>query len=353
MSIVCQPALALPKHCVTQRDLLDALRTRYRDLPHLERMLRLVEHTTVEQRYFAAPLSRLFDHEGIERRGARYLAVGIPLALSAIKHALAHAALQADDIAHVILTSCTAPALLLPGLDAYLVNAGAFPCTVRRLPIAQMGCHAGAMALALAHHYLLGHPDENVLICAVELSSLNEQPADTDASTFVSRGLFGDGAAAMVVRGDDRGPGLRLFGSAQYLVPNTTSDMRYELDHLGNHFRTRREVVPGLKKGFPAIHIFLERYGYRASDLDFLVSHTGGPRVMDAVVEALGVPERLIAASRESLREVGNLSSVSVLDVLRRTFERFRPHEGDLGLMLGFGPGSTIEMLLAEWRETP
>ncbi|HLI91677.1 MAG TPA: 3-oxoacyl-[acyl-carrier-protein] synthase III C-terminal domain-containing protein, partial [Ktedonobacteraceae bacterium] len=127
---------------------------------------------------------------------------------------------------------------------------------------------------------------------------------------------------------------------------------RYDLDEQGNHFRTKREVVPGLRRGFPVIHAFLERSGYRASDLEFLVSHTGGPRVMDAVVEALGVPEGLIAASRESLREAGNLSSATVLDVLKRTFaDRYRPAAGMLGLMLGFGPGSTIEMLLGQWQE--
>ncbi len=352
MTIICQPALALPDHRVAQQALLDALRERHNHLPALERILGLIRHTTVEQRFFAVPIEQLFEHEGIEKRVARYLTVGIPLACAAIKQALANAHLEAGEIAHFILTSCTAPALLLPALDAYLVNTGILPFQVRRLPIAQMGCHAGATALAQAHAYLLGHPDEHVLVCCVELCSLNEQSIDLDASSFVSRGLFGDGAAAAVVRGDDRGSGLRLLATSQYLVPDTLGDMRYDLDEQGNHFRTKREVVPGLRRGFPVIHAFLERSGYRASDLEFLVSHTGGPRVMDAVVEALGVPEGLIAASRESLREAGNLSSATVLDVLKRTFaDRYRPAAGMLGLMLGFGPGSTIEMLLGQWQE--
>jgi 1,3,6,8-tetrahydroxynaphthalene synthase len=352
MPLICKPAIALPGHRVPQQELLDALRQRQSHLPNLERVLGMIRHTTVEQRTFAVPLEQLFEHEGIEKRVERYLTVGVPLARAAIKQALANANLEASDIAHFILISCTAPALLLPALDAYLVNAGALPFQVRRLPIAQMGCHAGATALAQADAYLLGHPDEHVLVCCVELCSLNEQPTDLDASSFVSRGLFGDGATAAVVRGDDRGTGLRILATSQYLVPDTLGDMCYELDGWGNHFRTKREVVPGLRKGFPAIHAFLSRSSYRTSDLDFLVSHTGGPKVMDAVVEALGVDERLIAASRESLREVGNLSSATVLDVLMRTFaDRYRPDDGALGLMLGFGPGSTIEMLLGRWQE--
>ncbi len=198
MVLVCQPGEALPDHRLRQQTLIDAFRKRHPHLPGIERMLRLIQHTTVQQRFLAVPLAKLFQQEGIEKREERYLTVGVPLALSAIEQALTNSGLIASEIDHVILTSCTCPGLLLPGLDAYLVNAGAFPATVRRLPIAQMGCHAGATALAQAHAYLLGHSDENVLVCCVELCSLNEQPADLDASSFVSRGLFGDGATAAV-----------------------------------------------------------------------------------------------------------------------------------------------------------
>jgi 1,3,6,8-tetrahydroxynaphthalene synthase len=353
MALICRPGEALPDYRILQEEYLEAARLGYEgDVEHLERKLSLMAHTSVKQRYFVKPLDALRMHEGVPRRVDQYLEWAPRLALRAINQALVYAGLQALDICALICTSCTSPGLLLPGLDASIVAAGGFPNTIRRLPIAQMGCHAGVTALAQAHAYLLGHPDEHVLVCCVELCSLNEQPADLDASSFVSRGLFGDGATAAVVRGDDRGTGVRILATGQYLVPDTLSDMCYELDELGNHFRTKREVVPGLKKGFPAIHAFLSRSGYQASDLDFLVSHTGGPRVMDAVVEALGVPEQFIAASRESLREVGNLSSAAVLDVLARTFEdRYRPSAESIGLMLGFGPGSTIEMLLGRWQE--
>lgn len=351
MTLICKPALALPEHCVTQHVLLEALRERYRNLPTLERMLHLIGHTTVEQRYFALPLEQIFEYEGIEKRVERYVSAGLSLALEAIEEALMQAALSAEAVDCLILTSCTCPGPVMPGLDSHIVNASRLPFNVRRLAIAQTGCHGGATALSLAHQYLLGQPDATVLVCAVELCSLNEQPADTALSSFVTRGLFGDGACAVVLKVQSSQQGFRILAASQYLVPETIEHMRYDNDELGNHFATHPHIVRGLKRGFPAIQTFLERHGYSAKDLGFLVCHTGGPRVMDAVVEELGLPEAGIALSRESLRAYGNLSSASVLDVLRRTFETNRPRDGMLGLLLGFGPGSTIEMLLGQWQE--
>ncbi len=143
-----------------------------------------------------------------------------------------------------------------------------------------------------------------------------------------------------------------MLETSQYLVPNTVEHMRYTNDHLGNHFATNRALLAGLKKGFPAVHAFLQRHGLSTTDLQFLICHTGGPRVMDLVVAALGIDEQMIARSRQSLRAYGNLSSVSVLDVLRRVFEHEHPEHGALGLLLAFGPGSTIEMSLLQWQDT-
>ncbi len=352
MATICRPGRATPAHVIAQEDLLEALRARYADLDMLEKKVRLIRHTTVKQRYFITPLERLFSHGGIASRVEDYIREGTSLAVKAITQALVNAQVSPADIGYFVLTSCTMPAVILPGLDAYIVNHMGLPHAVRRLPIAQMGCQAGATALAQAHHYLLGHPNENALVCALELCSLNVQPDDTDDSAFVTMGLFGDGCYATVVRGDDREAGLHILDTSQYLVPDTLSDMMYWNDERGNHFDTKREVVPGLKRGFHAIHTFLTTCHCPPSDLSFLVSHTGGPRVMNAVIEGLGVEERLIAASRESLREVGNISSASVLDVLTRTFDTYRPYQEQRGLLLGFGPGSTIEMLLGTWQES-
>lgn len=351
MATICFPGRAMPEYVVAQEDLLTTLHRHYAGLDKLELKLQLASNTTVERRYFATPLDRMLVHEGVAQRMEHYIREATPLAISAITQALEHAQLTAFDISLFVLTSCTIPGVLLPGLDAYIVNHMDLPFHIRRLPIAQMGCHAGVTSMAVAHDYLLGHPSKYVLVCNIELCSLNEQPDDTNVSTFVSRGLFGDGAYAAVIRGDDRANGLRLLATNQYLVPDTIPHIQYRVDEKGNHFDTNREVLLGVKNGFPAVHTFLATHGYHPSDLEFLVCHSGGPRVMDLVIDDLGIDEHLIAASRESLREVGNLSSATVLDVLCRTFKQYRPHDGALGLVLGFGPGTTIEMALARWQD--
>jgi predicted naringenin-chalcone synthase len=243
---------------------------------------------------------------------------------------------------------------VLPGLDAHIVESCAIPQKVWRIPCAQMGCQAGAWALGQVYHKLHHRSHENALICNIELSSLNDQTCKQDVSSYISRGLFGDAATALVVRGDDRGSGLRLLGAGQYLVPQTLHDMEYEYqkDMEGYAFRTKREVVPGLQKGFFSIGEFLEGYGYGMEDIQFFLSHDGGPKVLRAVAEGLKIDESLLAASWESLREIGNVSSCVVPDVLRRTFRSpYRPSSGDAGLALGFGPGSTIVQVLGEWQE--
>lgn len=351
MSIICEPGRVLPAHRVTQQEFLTMLRAHYAGLEQLEWKLKLAANTTVEQRYFVSPLEHLLLHPGVASRVETYIEVGTALALAAIQAALKNANVCAREISHLIVTSCTIPGVLLPGMDVDIVNALDFPPDIRRLPVAQMGCHAGVMALSQAHQYVEAHPGENVLIVNLELCSLNEQPDDTDISSFVSRGLFGDGCLACVVRGDDAASGPRILATRQHLVQGTITHMQYQVDGLGNHFGTHREVVAGLKRGFPAIGAFLQDHGWETDDLAFLICHTGGPRVMDAVRDALGLDERLLAASRESLRMVGNLSSATVLDVLARTCERYRPRPNARGLILGFGPGSTIEMALVRWQE--
>lgn len=351
MAIICKPAVVLPEHVVTQEEFLNTLRQHYHGIDGLDAKLRLAAHTSIEKRHFVIPLKDILKHPGVKARTEYYLQAGTSLAVSAIKQALANAQLTARDIQHFILVSCTIPTVILPGMDAHLVNALDMPYNVRRLPIAQMGCHGGATSLAQAYQYLRAYPQDNVLICSLELCSLNEQPEDTDASSFISKALFGDGCAAVVMRGDELASGPRMLATNQHLVPGTLTDICYLNDDLGNHFATNREVLRGVKQGFPIISAFLADQGYDTSDLDFLVLHTGGPRVMNMAVAELGVAEQFVAASRESLREVGNLSSATVIDVLKRTFERYRPEDGAIGLLLGYGPGTTIEMALIEWQE--
>jgi predicted naringenin-chalcone synthase len=154
-----------------------------------------------------------------------------------------------------------------------------------------------------------------------------------------------------VVRGDDRLPGVRLVAGAQHLVPDSTQVIAGATSERGFHFATNPRVRTTVPKVIPAVERFLEQHGCKPGDLEFLVCHTGGPAVLRAVAEGLALDPALLELSWQSLREVGNVSSVVVLDVLARTVEQRRPRHGAAGLILAFGPGFTTEMLLGTWHE--
>ena len=356
MATICAPALAWPDHQIPQHAMANAIATRHHDVPNLDRGLQVIHNTEVATRHMVRPLTDTLADAPFGTRNQLYAEHVIQLGTRAAKQALADAQLDPADIDCLVLVSCTG--YMLPGPDAHIAGALGLRPTARRLPIQQLGCAAGASALAQAHDYLRAHPyrledgrPTNALVVAVELCSLSYQPSKTSISDFISVGLFGDGAGAVVVRGDDQGPGIRLLANAQHLVPDSTEVIAGTTSEVGFHFATHPRVRGTVAKVVPIVAEFLARAGRRPADLGFMICHTGGPAVLRAVQHGLELPEALLEQSWRSLREVGNVSSVVVLDVLRRTFDHQRPRHGELGLILAFGPGFTTEMLLGTWRE--
>jgi 1,3,6,8-tetrahydroxynaphthalene synthase len=356
MATVCAPALAWPDHQIPQHEMASAVAIHHHDAPELERGLQVINNTQVQTRHMVRPLAETLADTAFGHRNQLYATHAVQLGTRAAKQALADAELDPADIDCLVLVSCTG--YMLPGPDAHIAAALGLKPTVRRLPIQQLGCAAGASALAQAHDYLRAHPyrlddgrPSNALVVAIELCSLSYQPSKTSVSDFISVGLFGDGAGAVAIRGDDDTPGIRLIASAQHLVPDSTEVIAGTTSELGFHFATHPRVRGTVKQVVPAILAFLAQRGRGPGDLGFMICHTGGPAVLQAVEKGLGLRPELLTQSWHSLREVGNVSSVVVLDVLRRTFDQQRPRHGALGLILAFGPGFTTEMLLGTWQE--
>jgi 1,3,6,8-tetrahydroxynaphthalene synthase len=356
MATICAPALVWPDHQILQETMARAIAERHGGLPHLGRGLQVIHNTEVAARYMIRSLEETLEPAPFGVRNQLYATHAVQLGAQAAKQALEAAALDPADIDCLVVVSCTG--YMLPGPDAYIAGALGLKPTVRRLPIQQLGCAAGASALAQAHDFLRAHPfryadgrPSNALVVAVELCSLSYQPSKTSISDFISVGLFGDGAGAVVVRGDDQAPGVRLRANAQHLLPRSTEVIAGTTSELGFHFATHPTVRSAIPKVIPAVEAFLWQRGRKPGDLEFMICHTGGPAVLRGVQEGLGLGPELLGLSWQSLREVGNVSSVVVLDVLRRTFDQQRPRNGALGLILAFGPGFTSEMLLGTWQE--
>jgi 1,3,6,8-tetrahydroxynaphthalene synthase len=356
MATVCLPALLWPDHEIPQQAMAEAIAAQHHDLPHLDRGLQVIGNTEVGTRWMLRPLEETLSDTGFGARNELYASQVVQLGTHAGKQALADARVDPADIDALVVVSCTG--YMLPGPDAYIAGALGLGPTTRRLPIQQLGCAAGATALAQAHDFLRAYPTRgqggeptNVLVIAVELCSLSYQPTKVSISDFISLGLFGDGAAAAVVSADPRATGMRLLANAQHLVPASTEVIAGTTSELGFHFATHPRVRSTVPRVIPVVEDFLARNGCRPGDLEFVICHTGGPAVLRGVEQGLGLAPELLELSWQSLKEVGNVSSVVVLDVLRRTFDQRRPRPGALGLLLAFGPGFTTEMLLGTWQE--
>lgn len=355
-STVHRPAVCFPDHVVGLDDMQRLARSHYGAAPHFERIQAMIANTEIETRRFVVPLDRLEVEAGLARRADLYLEHALPMATRVSLDALGLAGVEARDVDAIIMVSCTS--FIMPSLDAYLINRIGLPRTIMRMPIAQLGCAAGASALIKANDYCRAYPDARVLIVCVELSSLCFFPEHQDLTSAVCASIFGDGAAACVVTGRAAGsPGsLQLCAGLTYTEPHSEHFIRYAITDAGYHLTLDRRVMHAITPVVPLVEAILHRdLEVGPHELDFVIAHTGGRRILDGLVEGLRLDPSLVEPSRASLREVGNTASVSIIDVIRRTYERGAPcGRGGApanGLLVAFGPGFTMDALTARWSE--
>ncbi len=340
MSTVCRPSLSLPDHVVDLDDVVLHMQHQHSGHPRLGTALRLMRSTSVATRHLIDPLEIVTTPRTFGQLMRRYAEEGSRLGVSAAKQALDEADTVCAEIDNLIVVSCTG--YLLPGLDAYIANQLGLEPRVRRLSFTQVGCAGGAYSLARAHELHKAHPGGVTLIIAVELCSLSYQAGDSSIASFVSTALFGDAAAAAVIR-DDR-PGFRLNDAYEDLAPDSLEHISYVVDELGFHFDTNPRISRVVANAMPQ----LKKWLGKSVNLGFLVSHTGGPRIMYEVSKGLQIPTDMFRLSEKSLQRRGNTASVVVFDVLRQTFEN-PPEEGDSGLIIAFGPGVTTVAVTGSW----
>jgi 1,3,6,8-tetrahydroxynaphthalene synthase len=220
----------------------------------------------------------------------------------------------------------------------------------KRLPITELGCAAGAVALSRAREFCQAYPGANVLIVATELCSLTFQPGDVSFQALIGAILFGDGAAACVVRGDE-GEGLSLEANESFLFPNSVGFMGFDVRDTGLHLVLDKGIPRAVEDQIaPVFEGFLRCYELAPRDVDFFCLHPGGRRILEEIERVLDLEREDTAASWECLAEFGNLSSASIFVVLKNLFERHRPEDGQRGLLAAFGPGFSAELSLGTWN---
>ena len=315
---------------------------------------RFVTTSGVETRSLAIPLSRYPSMTGFTEANEAYIEVATDLGARAVQSALDAAGIHPSEVDAIVSVSSTGVAV--PTIDARLATRIGLREDVKRIPLFGLGCVAGAAGMARVHDYLRGYPQHVAVLLSVELCSLTLQRDDASIPALIGVCLFGDGAAAVVATGADRvpayptaRPGPAVLATRSRLLPGTVDVMGWNVSANGFGLVMSRDV-PKMADDHLGEEVdrFLADHGLTTADISTWVCHPGGPKVLDSIEGAIGLAPEALAHSRNSMRENGNISSASVLDVLRRTIAD-PPPAGELGVMLAMGPGFSFELLLLGW----
>lgn len=320
----------------------------------------VIEHihraTGVKHRNLALPIEDYVELAGFGAANDEFIRVGADLGAAAVTSALAAANMGPADVD--LIASVTVTGVAAPSLEARLFSRIGLREDTKRIPMFGLGCVAGAAGIARLHDYLVGHPDDVAVLLSVELCSLTLQRDDVSLTNIVGSGLFGDGAAAVVMVGERRAERMGITGpsvvaSRSRLYPDTQRTMGWDIG--GSGFRI--VLAPNVGEIINT-HLgedvggFLRDHDLTITDIDRWVSHPGGPRVLEAIESALDLNDGQLDASWRSLAAVGNLSSASVLHVLGDTLagtDTPRPESGTPGMLMAMGPGFCAELVLLRW----
>jgi alkylresorcinol/alkylpyrone synthase len=351
---IASTVTAVPQYTATQEEVKARLRNII-DMPgrRLDAAMELFDHAGVERRFSVEPIDRLGAPRTLSDMQDCYREHALGLGRKVARDALTRAGVAANEIDLIITTSCTG--IMIPSLDAYLVDDLGLRPDVRRLPITELGCAAGASALARAHDFLVGFPDAHALVIAVELPSLSMQRADLSPANLVATALFGDGAAAAVLAGGEAADGgtgtVAILETLSHIWPRSTYALGFDLKDDGFHSVLSKDIPALLRSEIAAlIGTLAARRGLAREQLSSFVLHPGGRKILGFVEEELGLTRADTQPSWDVLRDYGNQSSASVLFVLQEWLTGRRPAAGTHGVLAAFGPGLTSEMLLLGWN---
>jgi alkylresorcinol/alkylpyrone synthase len=305
----------------------------------------------IEHRHTCVPMDWFLEDHGFRERNALFLQNATELLVEAAGRALAEAGLEAGDV-DTIVTVCTS-GIATPALDARLMERLAFRRDVQRLPVFGLGCAGGVLGLSRAAAMAQAAPGSRVLLLVVELCALTFRREDRSKSNLVATALFGDGAAAAVITcpaaDDQDGPAAnapRLGPWGEHTWPGSLDVMGWDVADDGLKVVFSRDIPTLVREELrPVVDGFLARHQMRLGDIDEFVCHPGGAKVVDALEDCFELQRGELVHARNTLRDHGNMSAVTVLFVLRAALDA---RAGGRRLLTSLGPGFTAAMMMID-----
>jgi alkylresorcinol/alkylpyrone synthase len=339
---------ALPAHTYRQEEITDAFADVIAQGGVDEQLLRRFHRNAgVSQRSLVLPLSDYGRLDGFTQANDLFIDHAVELGARALVDALKDAGLTPTDVD--VIMCATVTGLAVPSLEARIASLIGLRPDVKRVPLVGLGCVAGAAGIARLHDYLRGYPEGVAVLVAVELCSLTVQRDDVSVPNLVASGLFGDGAAAVVACGSSRDldGAAEVLDTRSRLYPDSERTMGFDVTSGGLRIVLDAQVPAVVNHYIRGdVDAFLADHGLTRADIGWWVCHPGGPKVIEALEEALEVPRDAVQLTWDSLARIGNLSSASVLHVLEDTLRDRAPEPGSYGIVLAMGPGFCSELVL-------
>ena len=313
----------------------------------IRKVKKIFESAAVDKRYSIMSPEEVFSNLSFEERNNIYVREGIKLGAKCLETALEKANWQAQDLDYIITVSCTG--IMIPSLDAYLINLLKLRQDIVRLPVTEMGCAAGVSGMIYAKNFLKANPGKRAAVVAVESPTATFQLNDFSMANIVSAAIFGDGAACVLLSSNEEDSGPEILAEEMYHFYDAEEMMGFKLTNTGLQMVLDVAVPETIANHFPAIiHPFLSKNDLDINNINHLIFHPGGKKIIQIVEELFGKLGKNIDETKEVLRLYGNMSSATVLYVLERIMDK-KPMPGEKGLMLSFGPGFSAQRILLQW----
>lgn len=345
---------AVPAHEVSQESSMALSRLLFQEaFPDIDRLLEVFANSSIHKRHFCVPFDWFQSEHSFAEKNRLYVTNACELSAESIKRCLAKCNLSGTDVDCLIVVSSTG--ITTPSLDARLLNQLELREEITRIPLWGLGCAGGAMGLSRAYDFAKAYPDKLILLASVELCGLTFIKSDLSKSNLIATSLFADGAAAVLVAGDEFVAAHPSFSAAPRIVATKTMTWKDSLEVMGWDV-TEEGLKVIFSRDIPTLikhrmrqnaTDFLSSYQRRLADVEHFILHPGGAKVLTAYQDALEISPEQTELAEDVLHAYGNMSSPTVLFVLERALEHDWS-EGAQGLLAALGPGFSSELLLLQ-----